>query len=90
MQLCLLGTLNQAVLCLDLTADDEEDITPLNMVVPLVAGTKSDDCFDIMTIDDNAVEPSESFEVFLAEENGVSVAVRRVTISISDNGDRKS
>ena len=46
-------------------------------------------CFDIPTIDDDVVEPSESFMVLLSNANGVNIVGGTVSIPIADNGDRK-
>ena len=55
----------------------------------MVARGEEPQCFDIPTIDDDVVEPSESFMVLLSNANGVDIVDGSVSIPIADNGDRK-
>ena len=60
----------------------------LDVVVTLLQGSARQ-CFDIITIDDNVVEPIEFVEVTLTDANAVTVGTSEVSISIRDNGDCK-
>ena len=64
-----------------------DDFVPLEDDVMLVRG--DEECFDIPTIDDDVVEPSESFMVLLSNANGVTIVDGTVSIRIADNGDCK-
>ena len=55
----------------------------------LIQGTEERLCFDIITINDTAVEGTEAFSVSLTEPVGVNISKSEETISINDDGDSK-
>ena len=70
------------------TAESGVDYEALDEVVTLMQG-EARPCFDIVTIDDVAVEASENIIVSLTEENGVTLGISNIQIAIADNGDCK-
>lgn len=65
------------------------DFQQLDKTVELIQGLEERVCFDIITINDTAVEGIEAFSVFLSEPVGVNISKGEETITINDDGDSK-
>ena len=66
------------------------DFVHFTEVVTISSTTEERPCFNIQTLNDNAVEDIELFDVILSDENGITVTGgRRRRIVFQDDGDRK-
>ena len=65
------------------------DFQQLDKTVQLIQGREERLCFDIITINDTAVEGTEAFSVFLDGPVGVNISKGEETITINDDGDSK-
>lgn len=63
------------------------DFQQLDNRVQLIQGREERLCFDIITINDTAVEGTEAFSVSLTDPVGVTIVKSEETISIDDDGD---
>lgn len=65
------------------------DFETLDMTVSLISGLEGGQCFQIITINDTAVEGTETFSVSLTNPVGVTIGTSEVIISIDDDNDSK-